>query len=170
MAFKMGFSTEELKGPEPVAAGLYEVRFVGFKVALSKKGDSFNYNASVEIIDPPVEKYQSKVYVNLNSQIPNWIQDFVHSFGLEMEFNPDTEKSDIPGDWDGDSASFDPNKLETYKYEGPLTGKTAIWELVPDKDLNGKPRTSANRFICAVPNCAQKFPEIQHAMKMVKSA
>lgn len=163
MAFQMKFAQDELKGFEPVPAGVYQVRFVEFKPKASKAGTSNNLNAWVVILNHPEWQVERKLVANLNDSIPAFIQDFVHSFGLEMH-DQNGDNPSIPGNWDGDEA-----KPETWKYQGPLVNKTAEWEIGMG-EYNGKPTNVIRKFICKVPNCAQKFPKIQHAADMAKKS
>ena len=168
MAFKMKYDQEKLEGLQPVPAGIYKVLFVGFFPKKSKpnqaKGGatSVNLNAKVKILEHPEFETDRFVTANLNENIPSFHQDFVHSFGLEME-DQLGQNPQMPGTWDGDE-----NNPETWKYNGPLTARTAEWEL-GIKDYNGKPTQTIKRFICAVPQCATKFPKIRHSTDMAKN-
>jgi len=163
MAFKMKFSKDQLKGPEPVPPGIYTVRFDGFKPKLSKDGNSINLNAQVSIINNP-NFDNKKLFAGLNSKIPSFMQDFVHSFGLEMEEQLSDNPS-IPGNFDGDPAAFRENDPSTWKYVGPLLGRTAQWE-VSLKEYQGNVQNDIVSFICAVDGCASRFPEIKHSKDM----
>lgn len=166
--FKMKYDQEKLEGLQPVPAGIYKVLFIEFKPKKSKpnlaKGgaQSLNLNGKVKILDHPEFETDRFVIANLNEGIPSFIQDFVHSFGLEME-NQLSDEPSLPGSWEGDE-----NNPETWKYHGPLTAKTAEWEL-GIKDYNGRPTQTIKRFICAVPQCATKFPKIRHSTDMAKN-
>lgn len=163
MAFKMNFNQEELKGVQPVPAGLYKVRLEGFKPKASKNGDSTNLNAEVTIVGGG-EFDGKKLFAGLNSKIPNWIQDFVHSFGLEME-DQLSDNPSIPGVWDADPSTFKADDPSTYKYAGPLLGRVAEWE-VGMGEYQGKAKNEIRQFICAVPDCASRFPLISHTKDM----
>jgi len=172
MAFKMGYDKEKLSGMKPVPPGIYQVRFEQFKPKLSKdKGDgkprSLNLNAECTIINHP-EFENRKVFATLNEGIPSFIQDFVHSFGVEME-DQASDNPKFPGIMDADPSIFDENNPETWKYAGPLVGKVAQWELGV-KTYQGREQQSIRKFICAVPDCANKFPDIRHATDMDKSS
>lgn len=166
--FKMKYDQEKLEGLQPVPAGIYKVLFVGFNPKKSKpniaKGgaQSLNLNAKVKILDHPEFETERFVIANLNEGIPSFIQDFVHSFGLEME-DQLGDNPMLPGNWEGDESN-----PETWKYHGPLTAKTAEWEL-GIKDFQGRPSQSIKKFICAVPNCATRFPKVRHSQDMAKN-
>ncbi len=159
----MKFNQESLKGPEPVPAGVYTVRFESFKPQLSKNKDSINLNAKAVIVGHG-DLDGRVIFAGLNSKIPNWTQDFVHSFGLEMEDQLGTDPS-IPGVFDGDPVKFKEDDPSTWTYKGPLLGRTAKWE-VGTREYEGRLSNEPRQFICAVPGCATKFPEIKHSKDM----
>ena len=172
----MGIKKDDLKGLEPVPAGLYKVRFIKFdvKAAKLKVGEaswtSVNLNPIVEILEHPELNFKdgkprTLKCLSLNSKLGGFINDFVHSFGLEME-DQLGENPQIPGMFDK-TPSFDATKPETWIYEGPLTGRTAEWDVVVGS-YNNRPNNQINRMICKVPDCATKFPVIQHAQNMFK--
>lgn len=165
MTFKMKFDADDLKGPEPVPPGLYDLRFEGFKPKPSKNTESpsVNLNAQFSIVNN-AEFENRKVFMGLNSKIPNWIQDFVHALGLEMEDQLSDEPS-IPGVWDSDPATFNPKDYSTYKYAGPLTGQVGKFELGV-REYQGKLSNEIRQCICAVPDCATRFPLVKHAKDM----
>lgn len=174
MAFQFKMNQEELSGPKPVPPGVYTVRFVQFKPKMSKKkedgsgGDSLNFNAEVEIVGGEYDG--RKLFAGLNTKIPTWIQDFVHSFGVEMsptgEVDPKgNPEYTIPGIFDAEPATFNEHDPSTWKYAGPLVGKTAQWE-VGIKTYQGKEQNEPRQFICAVDKCNEKFPWILHAKDM----
>jgi len=158
----MSFSQEKLEGFKPVPSGVYRVRLVEFKPKMAKSGNSVNLNANAVIIGHPEWEKERKVIANLNTSIENFIQDFSHSFGLPMEVQPDGKLS-LPGSWDGDES-----KPETWKYNGPLINKEAEWELGPPAE--GFSFNTIRKFICRIPDCAQKYPKIQHANDMAKNS
>lgn len=172
MAFKMKFDSEKLEGLQPVPAGVYKVLFVEFKPKYSKPNaitgqKSINFNAKVKILEHPEFETDRFVIANLNIGIPSFIQDFVHSFGLEME-NQLAPESSIPGIFDADPSKFKEDDPETWTYAGPLTSKTALWEL-GIKDYNGRNTQTIKRFVCAVPDCNTRFLKIRHAENMDKN-
>lgn len=165
MAFKMGFNKEEIEGLKPVPAGIYNVLLVGFKPKTSKAGDSINLNAQVKIVGN-AEFENRMVFASLNTKIPGFIQDFVHSFGIEME-DQNGENPSIPGVFDGEPTKFNEQDPSTWKYQGPLLGQTAQWELGL-RDYEGQPTQDIIKFICKVPQCAERFPKVRHSKDMRK--
>lgn len=160
MGFK--FNAEELKGPKPASPGLVVVKFEQFRPKKSKAGDSINFNAEVSIVGGPDDG--KKVFAGLNSKIPAWIQDFHHSFGVVIPLDEDGDPT-FPGIFNVDQASYKEDDPTTWKYAGPLVGKTAQWE-IGIKSYNGKDSNEPRQFICAVPDCASKYPEIRHSKDM----
>lgn len=160
----MEFSQESLEGLKPSPAGIYTVAFVGFKPKKSKDSMSLNLNGMAKIINVPDLKGPGMLFASLNSQIPSFTQDFVHSFGLEMD-NQNGDIPTLPGDFDGD-----PNDPTTWKYTGPLTGQTAQWEisLKPHFSNPGEVQQDLVKFVCKVPQCAERFPQVKHATDMRK--
>src|ERR1700748_3585210 len=134
MAFTMKQSKKKVEGQEVAPQGLYTVKLLGFKPKFSKPNPQFpdkvptlNLNAQMEIVDNP-EQEGKKVYevFNMNSFM---FADFCHAFGLPME--TDGENYWLPGSWDN-APDFDETKAETYKYDGPLLGRTAQVDLAID--------------------------------------
>lgn len=162
MAFQMKVSNDKLAGQENIPAGQYDVKLVGFSPKTSKKGDSINLNPVMEIQNHP-DLAGRKVFDNLNSSGAWTYPDFCHAFGLPME--TDGKESWLPGEWDGDPAKFDANKPETWKYKGPLVGRTAKVEIGVDS-YGSKIR----RYFCAVADCATKFPQIKHSQDLMKNS
>lgn len=163
----MKFSQDELKGREPVPADIYEVEFAGFSPKKSSKGDSVNLNGMGLIVGRPDLGPKRIIYAGLNEQIPGFIQDFVHSFGLPME-DQNGENPSIPGNFDGDPAKFKEEDPTTWVYKGPLIAQRAKWE-VSVKDYNGSQQQDIVKFICKVDKCAEKFPKVRHAKEMRKT-
>lgn len=164
--FKMKFSQEELKGLEPVPAGTYDVAFVGFKSKLSEKGDSVNLNGMLKVVGKPELGTNRIIFCNLNTQIPGFIQDFVHMLGHPME-NQNADEPSIPGNFDGDTAKFKEDDPTTWVYKGPLVGSTGKVE-VGLKDYKGAPSQDIVKFICKVPKCAETYPKVRHSKDMRK--
>lgn len=172
MAFKFKLDQTKLEGQQPVAQGTYKVLFLGFSPAFSKSANqvtgrkSINLNAKVKILDHPEFEKDHIVFAPLNEGVQSFIQDFVHSFGLEMEDQLSPEPT-IPGTFDADKSKFKEDDPTTWTYSGPLTNKTALWELGV-KDYQGRPTQTIKRFICSVKDCATRFPKISHSKDMAK--
>jgi len=170
--FKMKYNQDQLQGPKPVPPGVYTVRFEGFKPKWAKLKDgqtvptSVNLNAEVTIINNP-DYENRKVFASLNDQIPSFIQDFTHSFGVPFDVDVATGDPSFPGIFDADPATFKADDPSTWKYAGPLVGKTATWELGV-RDYQGREQQDVRRFVCAIPNCAETYPDIRHSMDMAK--
>lgn len=173
MSFKMGVSKEQIEGREVLQPGVYDVRFIGFSPAFSKpaegKQPSLNLKAKMEIINNP-DLVNRFVFDNLNMGC--WyLADFCHAFGLPMEQEKDADGEDkyyIPGTWDSDPA-FDSEKAETYKYKGPLTGKTGKLELAVGS-YNNKPKNEIRRYFCAIDSCDSLYPQVKHSTDLLKKA
>ena len=172
MGFKMAFAQNKLEGMQPVQDGQYKVLFIDFKPAHSKNANqvtgkhSINLNAKVKILEHPEFEQERFLIASLNEGVPSFIQDFVHSFGIEMDEQLEDNPS-IPGTFDADKAKFKKDDQSTWVYAGPLTAKTAIWE-VTTSDYNGRPVNQLRRFICSVPDCGTKYPKIWHSQDMNK--
>lgn len=161
---QMDFSTEQLEGIQPVPNGIYRLRLIGFEPKASKAGDSINLNPIFQFIDPEYSERPSLRYsFTGNTKIPSFLQDLVHATGLEME--EDGDKSRIPGFWDGDKQKYDAKDPSTYVYSGPLLNQELQAEVVQD-EYQGRVNNKIRKFICAVPNCAERFPKIRHAEDM----
>lgn len=154
---KLTVDPEKLK-IKIITPGIYEVQFIKFNPKHNKDKDSINLSPRLEVINHPEFNGAFTLPV-LSMKIENFIQDFVHACGLTME------DGEIPGDWNipnGDMSS-DPSK---WTYNGPLSGRTLHVELVPG-EWEGRQRNEVKRFICAVPNCAERFPLIRHSQNMI---
>lgn len=154
---KMSFSKESLT-KKLVPGGIYTIHMGGFKPAKSKSNaDNINLNPQLKIVNHP-DFTGKPVFVSL-PQSEGWmIQDFVHCFGQEMD-----KDGNMPGDWDFPIQ----DNPATWRYRGPLLGKTGQVELV-ETTYNGKPQLKVKQFICAVPDCKTKNPEIVHSTNMAK--
>jgi len=151
--------------PRPnLPVGTIQVMFNGFKPKLSKKKpdkeQSINLNPELKIVNDSRQTPDGKplngqkVFENLNLSFMPRVQDFLHSFGLEFQENGDNV--DLPGYWDGDTSSPDPEKWGTY--HGPLEGQVGTLELAEEKSrkAGAKPtdtQVSIKRYICQVPGC-----------------
>jgi hypothetical protein len=166
MAFKMKFDSEKLNRPEPVPQNIYKLRLTGFAPKFSKDKESVNFTPQFTFIAPG-EKYDGKVlkYAFVaNSKVPSLIQDMVHAVGEVMEADPDDPEapSSMPGVWDGDLIKFKAEDPGTWVYQGPLMNKELQAELYIDT-YQGQQNNKVLRFLCAIPDCATRFPKIQHS-------
>lgn len=167
-AFKMKVDANKLAGPEPAPPGIYEFRFITFRPKWSEKKDSYNLNPQFEIVDPREDIGGKMFFWNANSKNPYWIQDMVHAMGQVMEIDENGEAS-IPGAFNGEPEIFNEEDMSTYRYVGPLTGKTGKVELTVEPGYQGKPpKNSPVQWFCRVDECAVKFPKIQHSTHIGK--
>jgi hypothetical protein len=162
---KLAVSKESLEQKRMVG-GIYEVQFVGFQPKLSSKGaGSILLRPEMKIIGN-ADFNGKQVYDKYSLPLASgWaVQDYVHCFGLELD-----QDGNIPGEWDwGVPAGVDPMLDPTkWKYRGPLVGKVGKVEIVEAeyKDKSGATKNgiAIKQYICAVPNCVQKNPNIRHA-------
>jgi hypothetical protein len=164
MAFAMAFDKDSLSG-KVIPPGLYKVRLNGFKPRQNKNKDSVNFNAQMKVIDHPefdgVPLYET---LSAKSGFTQW--DFAHAFGLELEDQGNGQYA-LPGTWDGDLAGFKEHDPSTWKYDGPLLGRDAQVEVAVDT-YEGKENNKIKRYICAVPDCATKFPDNKHSSDLLK--
>lgn len=153
---KMTLSKESLE-KKLVPGGIYTIHMGGFKPSRSKNNpDNVNLNPQLKIVNH--KDFTGKpVFVSLPRSEGWMIQDFVHCLGQELD--PD---GSIPGDWE-----FPSDDPATWRYKGPLLGKTGQVELV-ETTYNGKPQLKVKQFICAVKDCKTKNPNITHSTNMVK--
>jgi hypothetical protein len=178
MAFRLGVSKDKIEGAIALPAGIYDLKLASFKPKFSKPNPqnpgaplSLNLNAMMVVVNNPQYdgsngERASAVFEGLN-QNAGWIMlDFCHAFGLPLE--TDGNEYWLPGSWDSD-ASFDPNNAETYKYVGPLLGRTCRVE-VGIETYNGKDTNKVRRYLCAIDDCATKFPEIKHREDLLKKS
>jgi hypothetical protein len=149
MGFKM--KAEVAPPQELIPPGIVEVKLTGFKPAYSKAGTSVNINPVLEVVNSP-DHFGARIFENLNTGAGFVIKDFCHAFGLKEEDLGNGQIS-IPGEFDGDEA-----KPETWKYSGPLVGRTAQVELAQD-EYQGKISNKIRKYICAVPGCTEKHSD-----------
>lgn len=162
MAHQMDFGKEELKGLQPIPAGIYEVRLIGFEPKSSKAGDSVNLNPIFSVVNNLEFEGRTLKYVFVgNSKIPSFLQDMCHCFGMEME-EYDSDRPRIPGIWDTDKNKFKVGAYGTYVYSGPLLNKVGKIELI-ESEFQGKKNNKIRKFFCNVPQCAERFPDITHS-------
>jgi hypothetical protein len=160
--FQMKVSNEKLEGFDVIPPGQYDVKLVSFNPKAAKSGTSINLNPCMVVVGHP-EFAGRKVFDSLNAP---WIwPDFVHAFGLPME--TDGKESWIPGDWNGDPAKYKADDPATWTYKGPLVGRTAKIEVAVD-NYQGKDSNKVGRYLCAVADCATKFPKIRHIQNLIK--
>lgn len=168
--FRMKFDKNDLKRPEPVPAGVYDLRLIGFEPKTAKSGESINLNPVFEFTTVNNQKGDPKklkfAFVG-NTSVPNLLQDMCHGFGELMEEDPNDPDAPaaLPGIWDADKLKFKEDKPETWVYSGPLLNKVLKAELYVD-NYNGRENNKVLRFYCMVPNCAERFPKIQHSDNM----
>lgn len=153
----MSFTKEQLT-KKLAPGGIYDVHFAGFKPAKSKNNpDNVNLNPILKIVNSK-DFTGIPVFLSL-PQSEGWmIQDFVHCFGQEMD-----KDGNMPGDWEFPVQ----NNPATWRYKGPLLGKTGKIELI-ETEYNGKPQLKVKQLICGVTDCKVKNPEVQHSTNMVK--
>lgn len=153
---KMGVSQQEIQDASNYVnkPGTYTVVFQGFKPKKAAKGDSVNLYPQVTVIGDPDQNGKQASYP-LNFQASTWfiVKNFIHSFGIKEEVDAQGNES-IPGDW----IQPDPNKPETWSYNGPLMGKTAKWEFAP-VTYDGKTNVKPKQFLCALNGCTEKHKD-----------
>lgn len=161
MAFSMKVSNDAIEGFDVIPSGHYEVKLVGFAPKTSKKGDSFNLNPTMVIVNH-TEFAGRKVFDSLNIGGAFMWVDFCHCFGLPME--TDGKESWLPGKFYDGLVAPPP---EEWKYVGPLVGRIGKIILAVD-NYNGKDNNKIERYFCAVADCATKFPKIKHQVDLLK--
>lgn len=165
MAFKMGLDAADLQGGKAIPPGIYELRVAGFKPKKSKAGDSVNFNAQMEVVNHP-EFDGTKIYETLSAKAGFTQYDFAHCFGIDLEDMGNGQYC-LPGTWDGDLAAFKEDDPSTWKYDGPLIGRTGQAELAISNYL-GKDSSKVKRYICAVPDCETLHPDQKHSTDLLK--
>ena len=162
---KLVFKTESIeRNRKVVDEGIYWITLTGFAPKIAKNGDSINFNPVLELTSmedgsPAPTKDDGKpvpVFCNLNSKGAWVINDFCHGFGLPMEDDGQGGLS-IPGIWVPESEQ----DIEKCEYKGPLIGRKAK-VFLSKTEYNGQPQNKIKYFVCAVSDCAQKFPKIKH--------
>jgi len=160
--FQMKVSNDKIEGFDVIPPGQYDVKLVSFNPKLSKSGTSLNYNPCMVVVNHP-EFAGRKVFDSLNAP---WVwADFSHCFGLPLE--TDGKDNWLPGEWTGDPAKYKADDPATFVYKGPLVGRTGKIEVAVD-NYQGKDSNKVSRYLCAVADCATKFPKIRHSTNLIK--
>jgi len=159
---KMGVDPEQLKAAKPVPGNTwYKLKFKGFKPKLSSKKDSVNFNAQFEVVNSTPENNGSLVYMGLNTKFAKAINDFTHGLGFPL--NAD---GSFAGDWLKDDK--DAENIEKMQYKGPLLGRIMDAELVITS-YQGNERNEVKQVRCAIPDCANKYPDIKHLTNLIST-
>jgi len=168
----MGFTKESLIAPPPVPDNLYTLKLVKFRPKASEKGTSFNLNAQFEITTPGFEHNgrARMVYESLNSNFGQSTLDYVHATGLELAVIGKDENGEdlmgLPGVFVGQlEHPDDPSK---WAYKGPLIGRGFQAELTTTT-YQDKKRNNVRAYICSVPDCAVKYPDIKHSQNLISN-
>ena len=156
----MGVTKQELDDAKNrvTTGGTFTVAFQGFSPKKSKNGQSVNLNPRLVIVGDPVQNGKEVPY-SLNFQASTWfmVKNFLHMFGVKEEVDAQGNEN-IPGDWQ--QPSDDPT---TWKYTGPLMGRTGKLEVVPGT-YNNKQVFNVKQMLCALPGCTEK-----HSDNLIKS-
>lgn len=169
MPFKMGMKKEDLSGPKAAAPGMYELQTVNFRPKVAKSGESLNYNVEMQIVNHPTEDGK-RVFHPLNTSFFTAIRDYCHANGVECETKTvDGEEILVfPGMFENqDQFPDEPEKWG--KYLGPLTNKICKAELTVTPGYQGRPdKNEVVMFICSIPGCAVKEPELRHSTSLIR--
>lgn len=164
MAFQM--KVESLSGGGKILpAGIYEVRVAGFKPKWNKNKDGVNFNAQMEVINNPDYDGQ-KLFETLSSKAGFMQAEFSHAFGMAME-DLGNGQYVIPGVWDADPAAFKEDDPSTWKYDGPLMGRTGKIEVAP-RTYEGKEQNGIRQYFCALPPAECAAQGVRHNTDLLK--
>lgn len=153
---KMGVSKQEIEDASNYVnkSGTYNIIFQGFFPKKSKDGNSVNLNPKLVVVGDAAFNGKLIPYP-LNFQPSTWfmVKNFLHMFGIKEDVNPQGGE-EIPGDW------VQPNVADptTWKYNGPLAGRTGKIEVV-EGTYNGKPNINVKQMLCALPGCTEKHQD-----------
>ena len=159
-----------------VEEGLWTLRLREFRSAVSSKGDSINYNPVFEIVSGdngvPAPKLDNgnplDIWYTGNSKYKNGLglQEFCHALGFPMEEVEENGQKGfaLPGKWVPENE----DDIGKCQYIGPLVGRTAKAYLIKGEDDKKRPKNLIKYFVCSVPNCAQRFPKVNHIDNLIK--
>lgn len=168
---KLTFTQDQIERKfKVVDEGLYYVKLSTFKPKLSSKGDSYNLYPYMEITrcgdgSPAPTKEDGSpipVFYNLNTKAPWIMVDFCHMFGIPHE-DLGGGKYQMPGIWKPESE----DDLAKCDYVGPLVNKEGLLYLVKTK-WEGTDQNKPKYFQCAIKDCAQRWPKINHVKDLLK--
>lgn len=174
MAIKMSMPSASIEStPIDIPNGLADLKLTNIGATKQKNvvkynpGDPVNYVFYFEIagivkesgaVEPLTKEDGSAITIRMyvSSKAP-WIQnDICHGLGLPME--DDGTSVSIPGEFDGPA-----DKPEDWQYRGPLVGRVMRANLEKqDKYSNVK------TIVCAISDCATRFPKVQHSKDLLK--
>lgn len=158
---QMKLNPDKLKGMTPLPGDqIYDLKFLGFKPKKTKSGNGICFNAEFEVVGNP-NYTNRRVFAPLFDGNAWIIQDFVHGLGLPLE--KVGNDISIPGSFNGPE-----DKPEEWKYTGPLVGRTCK-AMLAVTSYNGKERNEIKQYVCAVPDCPTKFPEIRHSTNLIRN-
>jgi hypothetical protein len=153
---KMGVPAQSIESSSALDEGMYKLRLTSINCKFTEKKDSVNMRWEYEILGHQTKDgkaYKTSMFI---SQKAGWIQnDATHALGLTMEEQPDKSLT-IPGEFTGPDA-----EPEKWQYRGPLLGRECQAYLVRETS-NGREYNNIKYYVCAVPNCAQRFPKVAH--------
>lgn len=149
---------ENIKAPQPLPEGIYEVRFEGFRPKMSSKGTSINLNPMFKVTDGP--HAGRTVFAFINSSADWILQDFTHCFGVPFEVDAQGNLS-LAGSLEPEGAP-----VEQQQYRGPLLGKTGK-VMITVGEYQGKPNNQIKYYVCSIPDCNTRFPETRHSTNLL---
>jgi hypothetical protein len=171
---RIQFKTENIYQTRKVVdEGMYKLTLTGFnpKPIKPKDGSNIspgvNYNPTLEItarVDgkPIPVRDDGKPLQVFFSGPTTWeaaVNDFCHAFGLPLD-DDGQGNSGLPGVW------YPENEPDVTKcsYKGPLlsSGHNTCEAYLIKTTYDGQPKNEIKFFVCAVPNCVQKFPKMTH--------
>ena len=147
---RMGAPKDTMEGRKTLPPGRYTVQCDGFAQALSKKGDSINYNPKLRIINHPTLAGE-KVFTSLNQGAGFILTDFCHMLGHKLELVGDDWV--FPGGFVPSPA--DPQNVKMMTYQGPLQGAVGDLLLGINK-YNDKDQNFVKQYFCKIPGCQEK--------------
>lgn len=157
---KMGVDPEKIKQAKVQPNGWYKLKLTGFRPKRSQKDkDSINFNGQFEVLNSAGPDFTKMVFATMSDKMQKHINDIVHGLGFTLE-----KDGTFPGTWV--FPPEDPENVEKAQYKGPLMGRTMEAELATTS-YNGNERNEIRQVRCAVPDCANKFPDIRHQTNML---
>lgn len=146
----MGAPRDSMEGRKVLPPGRYTIQCDGFAQAMSKKGDSINYNPKLRVINHATLAGE-KIFTSLNQGAGFILLDFCHMLGHQME--QIGEDFVFPGGFVPNAA--DPNDVKKMTYQGPLQGSVGE-VLVGINKYNDKDQNYVKQYFCKVPGCTVK--------------
>jgi len=179
---RFSFKAENIYNTRKVVKeGMYWLTVGGFsqKWTKPKEGETphqwINFNPILELTattdSSPVplndDGSHIRIWYPASQKFEASVNEFSHACGLPLDIitDPQTkeESATLPGIWTPENE----DDIEKCTYKGPLVGKK-LQAYIVKGSYQGTEKNEIKFFVCAVPNCNQKFPKLVHIKNLIQ--